>query len=529
MPSIGDVLFISIFLKTLVMGQDLLNDGDTGWHIATGNAILENMSIPDADVFSHTAYGASWTVYSWLSDVIFAAIHGATGLNGVVAFSAAVIALTYTALFGCMVRTGANPVAAAALSLVAAAASTGHWLARPHIFSLSFTLAFIVILELYRHGGRKHLGLLPVLMVLWVNLHPGFMLGLALVFIYTACELHDFLTSKVADGGQKARIKALGITAAITALAACVNPYGPAILYLPFNAAGISYVTANIKEWASPDFHVEKAFEFMLLLCLAVFVMSRKGPDLAGGAVSLLLTVMALGSVRYIPEAALAVTMVTARMTGDAADRLAEYVSANRVADYIARHIRDISANVAAMEKRPRTHSWALLFTVACVLATLYGGRADGAAGPRTMDYSYAPDRFPVAAAGFAHDNGLTGRMFNEYGWGGYIIYRGYPEQKVFIDGRIEPYGLPVMKDYRRVELAELGYDAILDRYGVDWVLFTADSPLCRLLAADGWKQVYKDDTAEVLVRDLPRYGGLIETYRPLAGITGPQRVTHEN
>lgn len=526
MPSVSDVLFVSIFARTLTLGGELLNDGDTGWHIRTGEHILDTMTIPHADIFSHTAPGAPWTIYSWLADVVFASVHGLAGLNGIVTLTAAVIAFTFAALYRSMLKMAVNPVSAAALTAIAAAASSGHWLARPHVFSFPLTLAFMFILDRYWHGETKHIHFLPALMVLWVNLHPGFMLGLALVFIYALCGLYAYLSSPGTGQHEKAMLWTLGITAVLTTLAACINPYGPAILYLPFDAEGIGYVMTNIREWASPDFHVEKGFEFMLLLYLGIFVMSRKGPDLAGGAVSLLLTAMALSAVRYIPLTALAVTIVTARMADDVTGQFAERLSANKAARYAAGRIRGISASTAAMERRPRPYAWALLFAAACSLVALNSGRAFGT---HLMHYSHDPARFPVAAVEYAHENGITGRMFNDYGWGGYIIYRGFPEQKVFVDGRIAPYGPSVMRDYLKVSRADISSADILDKYKVDWVLYSTGSPLCRLLASGGWKRVYADDTAELLVRGQHRYGSPAEKDRPYDSQTGPRRITHEN
>jgi hypothetical protein len=121
--------------------------------------------------------------------------------------------------------------------------------------------------------------------------------------------------------------------------------------------------------------------------------------------------------------------------------------------------------------------------------------------------------------------NQIPGNMFNNDGWGGYIIYAGYPRFRVFIDGRSDMYGEPMLRQYLKVSRADLDYEKVLDRYNVTWVLFDADAPICQLLAASGkWKLVYADATANILLKDTPENRDLIETYRDTAFVPRPQQ-----
>jgi hypothetical protein len=105
--------------------------------------------------------------------------------------------------------------------------------------------------------------------------------------------------------------------------------------------------------------------------------------------------------------------------------------------------------------------------------------------------------------------------MFNNDGWGGYIIYRGYPDYKVFFDGRSDMYGVPFLKEYVKVARAEKGFEGVLDKYGVDWVIFNANTPLCQILEAGGdWRLVYADKTAAILLKSTPQNAALIEKYK---------------
>ncbi len=181
MPSIGDALFIGIFLLSLNIGQTLLGDGDTAWHILTGENILRTFSVPLQDPYSHTMAGAPWTAHEWLAEVIMALFYQLMGLNGVVLVSVAIISLTFLLLYKFLIFRRVNPLAAIQLVVMAVLASRAHWHARPHLFSFLMTLAFFIVLELFQREGLNYLKFLPPLMIVWVNLHAGCIFGMVLL------------------------------------------------------------------------------------------------------------------------------------------------------------------------------------------------------------------------------------------------------------------------------------------------------------------------------------------------------------
>lgn len=506
-PSIGDVLFLCLFFWLLAIGSGLLNDGDTGWHIVTGRNIIDTLRIPFADPYSHTMPGTPWTAHEWLAEVIFAAVDRAAGLNGVVVLTASVICLTYLALYKYAVRIGTNPLSAVMLTTIAAMASTLHWLARPHVFSFPLTLAFIIILEDYQRGRTDRLKLLPLLMVFWVNVHGGFILGLMLLMLYAGGNLLiSFLQGADRDLCLR-RFKTLSAITGATLIAAFINPRGPIILYFPFHLVGREYIMDNVQEWLSPNFHEAWGFELMLVVFIALFAVSRKKPGLIEGAVALLLLHMSLYSARYIPLMALIVTPLAATRAGEALGRIGEFRPLARFKERMAAR----AARIAAIDSRFGHNTWVYASIAACMIIALNGG---GIGNARLMDYKHVEKRFPVDALEFAMENDIQGNMFNNDSWGGYIIYRSYPEYRVFFDGRSDMYGVEFMKEYVKVARAGPGYAGVLDRYGVDWVMYNANSPICLLLAESGdWKLVYADETANILLRDIPRNRGLIEKY----------------
>ncbi len=205
LPSFADLFFLVLLgiLAFSPMSAGLLGDADTGWHIRSGEQILATHAIPRTDPFSYTRHGEPWYAWEWMYDVVIAAIHHVSGLNGVVLFTAAVISVTFALLFRFILRRSGNLAVAAFLTLLAAAAAQVHMLARPHVLSWLFTLLWVENLCRFEDGERSALLWLPPLMLLWVNLHAGFILGLGLLGIFALGAIWRSLTAP--RGGDRER------------------------------------------------------------------------------------------------------------------------------------------------------------------------------------------------------------------------------------------------------------------------------------------------------------------------------------
>src|SRR5437763_11254032 len=174
LPSLADFAFLMpiAFLFGRMDGvKTLLSDCDTGWHIRTGEWILANGWVPMRDVFSYSKAGAPWYAWEWLGDVLFARINQFGGLQAIVIFAILLLCATFGSLF-LLVRRKSNPIVAIGITMLAAAASSIHWLARPHLFTLFFLVLFYAALELVEEGRTRLFGVpilaaLPVASILW--------------------------------------------------------------------------------------------------------------------------------------------------------------------------------------------------------------------------------------------------------------------------------------------------------------------------------------------------------------------------
>jgi len=165
LPSLADTLFIALFVA-LCYGHPrlrLLSDAGIGWHIRTGEWILQHHAVPHTDLFSNVPTRV-WFAWEWLFDVVIAYVHSWSGLNGVLAFSAFLMALCFALLLRWTLRRGAPVMVALVFVALAIASSTVHALARPHLVTWLFTLVCWDLLE------RKHrIWLIPLLVLVWVQ------------------------------------------------------------------------------------------------------------------------------------------------------------------------------------------------------------------------------------------------------------------------------------------------------------------------------------------------------------------------
>src|SRR4051794_2597710 len=264
LPSLTDFAFLMpmAFLFGRMDGvKTLLSDCDTGWHIRTGEWILAHGRVPAQDMFSFSKPGQPWFAWEWLSDVLFAKLFASGGLESVVLFAILMISVTFTALY-MVVRRKSNPVIAIVITMVAAAASSIHWLARPHLFTLLFLVLFYAALEQVSEGRTRMLGipylvLFPAATVLWTNLHGGFFVGILMIAAYGAGEL---LTLVFAKAGQDraeriGRAKAYFLSALGCLAASLANPYTWHLHVHMAKYLRDPWNSQHIMEFLSPSFH----------------------------------------------------------------------------------------------------------------------------------------------------------------------------------------------------------------------------------------------------------------------------------
>lgn len=515
-PSIADIIFVSIFLSlTLATGQNLLSDGDTGYHIRVGEYIIDTLSVPRMDMFSYITPTMPWTAHEWLAEVVMAVLHKGFGMNGVVVFFSFLIALAYYLLVKQLRSMNGNILIATAAICLVIPTSLIHWLARPHIFSLLIMVIWYRILNDYQYRDKDRLFWLPVIMLLWVNLHGGYLAGFILTGIYCVGNYLTSLDPSSADsvGHRRKAIKIL-IISFLSLLASLANPIGYKILFFPFTLVGNKYIMDHVHEFLSPNFHDPIWFKYLFLISIGLLTFSRKRLNLIELQLLLLFTYMSLYSFRYVPIFALIIAPVLVVRADD-------YFSHSTIRG--VRFLREKADSFASTETLARGIFWP---TSACMLATLLLAVSN-------VQYTFDEKEKPVAAVEFLKKEHISGNMFNDDEFGDYLIYTAWPQYRVFFDGRSDMYGAERIKEYKKIREVETGWQDVVKKYNIDWIFFEAKSVLSRfLLATSGWRLIYADKVAHIFVQDIPKYQHLINKYgnvKPLPEESDSNKLSEDN
>jgi hypothetical protein len=495
-PSIADIIFLCLFLSlSLFAGKGLLNDGDTGYHIRAGEYILKTLSIPRQDIFSFHAPPLSWTAHEWLSEVIMATVHRSFGLTGIVIFFSLIISLAYF-LFFKILKANDDIVLSIFFTLLVLSSSQIHLLARPHIFSLLLMIIWYYLLDEYQYKDRNYVYVLPLIMLLWVNLHGGFLAGFILIGIYLFGNIVKFITSHDLEKGvYKRKAKLLGLTTIVCLLVCLINPIGYHILLFPFKLVSNKFIMDHVYEFMSPNFHEPLVFKYFLLLMFVIFALSAVKTNLIELLLILMFTNMSLYSVRYIPLFSIIAAPILLRQLNTILAR-----SDGRLAKFLKKR----SDNISKIDTSAKGYLW----PVAAIILVAFFAKAG------KIDFKFNEKTKPVAAVEFLKKEKLNGNMFDNDEFGDYIIYAAWPEYRVFFDGRSDMYGVNMLKEYLKVTSIKPGWNEVLKKYDIIWIIFDANSALSLfLMQRDDWKLVYADEVANIFVKNVQENQYLIDKY----------------
>jgi len=508
-PSVTDLFFVAMLfsLSCGPFGTRLLNDAGIGWHIRNGQQILLTHAIPRIDSFSVTMGGHTWYAWEWLYDLLIAGVHNWLGLNGVAFFTACVIASTFAfALKIGLKRGGSLPLTMALLVLSIAAASI-HFLARPHVLSWFFAVIWFHLVDSDASAplrGKFHrLFWYPFLMVLWVNLHGGFLLAFVLFGIYAAGLVIEFFISREVQYRALIRDKLNHLAAAslLSFLASLINPYGFRLYGHLYAYLTNRFLMDHIDEFLSPNFHggAQQCFAALLLITLVALAGLKEKPSPPRFLVILFAAYSGLYSTRNLPVSSILVTLIVAPILSNA---LAEAAENPKILTPLRRffaRLDSFSNRMGAMESHLGGHIWAILVFVLGFMICLHGGKLGK---QQWMDAQFSAKRFPVQATNVIAQRGNREPIFCPDYWGGYLIYRLYPQSKVFIDDRHDLYGQQFLEQYLQVLHVGPQWSAVLDQWQVNWVLTPRESSLGNILKeSPHWKMHYEDETAALFER----------------------------
>ncbi len=461
LPSVSHWLWL--LLVVMLLSQPwrtamVASDGDTCMHWRVGEWMLQHRQIVRTDVFSHTKFGQPVISKEWLAEIIFASAAHVAGLFALAVVVALVIATTFALLHGQLLRAGSDFIVATAVAVLAMWAACGYWLARPHVFSFLLMLLWNTALR------RRRYAVLPVLTVLWVNLHGAFLAGFLVLGAYWLGAMIE---------RRWPEVKTLTVIAALCAVASLLNPSGLKLHLHNLAFLRSDFLTGWLAEYGSANFHSGGSLGFLAWLAVIFLTLTLCRPRVsaADGLLLISWTYFALYAGRNIPL----LVIVTAPILA---------VSWSVV---LPERWRSLSVRLRRIDDM--STGWTVVLAAATTFIIF---------APHPTDMP--ADRWPVRAIEFIrqHPQEFTGNMFNQYIWGGYLM-KALPEHKTYVDGRTDFYGEDFIREFADLTALRPNWVEPLQKYQVQWTLMPTNHRLNLALAEwEGWSCVHSDEVAMI-------------------------------
>jgi hypothetical protein len=462
-----------------------IHDPDLWQHLTVGREIWRTQSIPHTQLWTWPTHGAPDVLPSWLFRALLWPFWELGGVHGIFAWRWLTTFVTFALLWRASRRAGGTGLAPVLALVWCAVIWRARSQARPETFAAILVAAEILLLEARRvalRDGRetRHAwGLVPIAM-LWANAHISYYLGFVIAGAYL---LDDLLRRRV-------QATTLGLVMLVAAAASLVNPFGWRALAQPFEyflTGRHEPIFATIGELQPIDWSVSIANGlplFMLLLVVGALVRARShGPDWAQVAIYAICLPQALGSQRFVGYLAVC------------------------AAPFFA---RDIGAMVARVRWPEWLHpAWprAVLAATACV-GIVIPDLARPGVGP---GYGFVWNQYPVRACDWIAEHDVRGRAFNPFSYGGYLLWRFYPDSTRLPFMDIHQAGTKRIRyDYAWVAQDSTAWLALDRRWQFDWILMMRGAGvrpgeragILDVYDADStWALTFVDDVAAVYLR----------------------------
>src|SRR5919198_1176388 len=253
---------VVLALGLFAMAARGMLDPDIWWHLRTGQIILANHQLFHTDPYSFTRSGQPWVNHEWLFDVLAFALYHVGGAGALIFAFALITACTFFLVF---LRSPGKPYVAGVVTVLGAIASVSSWGVRPQMISLLLATVFLFLLE--RSAQRPGiLWWLVPLMVLWVNLHAGYALGVALIALFLLGSTADLVFQAKLSAKSVEHLRRLALVLIACCAVVVVNPYGAQMYVYPFQTLRSPGMQRFIQEWFSPDFHDPKYLPLVLMI-----------------------------------------------------------------------------------------------------------------------------------------------------------------------------------------------------------------------------------------------------------------------
>ena len=518
------MLLVSVLVTAYKFALIGFLEADSCWILALGKKIWESGSVPTSDPFSFTlplaaSFGMPqpFVVHQWFFDLLCYALFRAGKLMAVAAFCAGISALTFVSLpWRICLRANASPVAIYAISLCTAFCAALRPFVRPEILSCLCLALWLLLLQQLRTDAErvtassanpkvslKVVAAFFLVMLLWCNVHTGFITGLGVLAVFAASfVLQDLTVNRKFSGPAKTGLLAL----ACSLLATLINPVGiklwqflPTLFGLGQYFSILEMGTIEAKNFSDLDFTPFFIMVAISLLSIITYIRAKgttsigrlpiMSPLRLGSVIMIIVSTYAAFQVwRLIPFSVLILAMESATLLG-------------RSRAGFKRPLITPSPVFPCLQPRlpcKLNLIWDGLPPVLAALGvTLMANRITVLSLPQ-ISKNWVP---PVRAIQYLMDHPQTGPLFNEALIGSMLTWY-LPNVKVFVDTRFDEYGKGILSDYQSVIFLQTTAPAVLKTYGIQWIFLQSDQPLTAALKkAPGWTVIYSDEDACIFRR----------------------------
>ncbi len=448
------------------------SDPDMWWQLKMGQIIWTTHHIPTVDIFSYTANHRTWIPHEWLSQLTIYAAYWAGGYSGLMLWLCVLSgALLIAGYVLCSMYSGNSKVAFLGALVIWLFATVGFAI-RPQMIGYLLLVVEMIVLYLGRSRDPRWFWILPPLFALWVNCHGSFFVGMVIAAVTYAISFVGLRArSLISEKWDPTRRKYFAWSLAVSVVALFANPVGRSQILYPIDTMVRQPVLDYVQEWLPLQItDPREVILLALLLCILLLVLIRRSEIHLQE-----LTLLTLGTW---------LAMRHQRML---------FVFGILCAPTLCRMLSDLWENYEAERDRPLLNA---AFIVSCVLV------ASWAFPSHRVLVRQVEAANPVKAVNFLKEHHVSGRMLNEYVFGGYLIWAA-PEYPVFIDGRADVYEWAgVLPDFTRWATLQEDPNILLEKYKVDFCLISRKSPMVFVLPlVSGWKVAYSDPQAIVFVR----------------------------
>jgi hypothetical protein len=471
-------MFITLTVGKWFTGAPFV-DFDYWWHLATGNWILDHHRVPIADPFSWTAGGRNWIAHEWLSEAVLALVVRAGGYAAAIVFTALMVLLGYWRLLVASRYYGMSR----RLAFIVTVCLSGMFLrggvmvVRPQVWTWAFFGILFAEIAAHDTGRKAHLWILPPMFIVWINANLTAFMGIGFLAIYAV----DLLIRKKLD-------RRFLTVCILSTLALLVNYRGPVLIISAlrsyFDQNAIRYEV--IFEWKHPALTDHSMLPFFVSVALAplmIWPLIQRRPRIWPALPTLIMLYSSYKAIRFVPIYGILVFLFIGWLFWWRSD------------------VNGVRPVVSSKPLVPKSNWWLLPTNLAFATVLLIP------IARSSSQFNRDPNAFgyPVAATTYLIEHYPNARVFNDYNYGGYLIYRFSQSDtplKVYVDGREEMYGDAFLRHYFHVSWGYTGWKTSFEREGFTAAIMRTSMAVAPLIADDpDWEIAWKNQSYVLFVK----------------------------